>query len=226
MKRSVWYAAALGLLLGDFSQARAGSVVLDASGRGWIDYDTDPSSAFFHTHFANGNTPGNFYTAGSIGLDLERNHFDFAIPVLSGTLKSATLMLDNSSPPGHVGAATTFNVFSLGDYGTYGFDGIGAGTLYGSAAIAASGTVTITLNAAGLMAITANQGGTFSIGGVDSGEMNYANYDFEFTRSASSSASRLTLDMLPTPEPASLTLLGLGIIGIVGYRWRRKSGER
>ena len=221
MKSAVFYMVVLALLLGEFNSARAGSIALDATGRGWIDYDTDPSSAFFHTHFANGNTPGNFYSAGGIGLDLERNHFDFAIPVLPGTLKSATLSLDKSSPPGHVGAPTTFTVYSLGAYGTYDFNDIGAGTLYGSAAIAASGTVTITLNAAALAAITADQGGTFSLGGVDSGEANYANYDFEFTRSAASSESKLTLDTVPTPEPATLTLLGIGIIGIIGYQLRR-----
>ena len=122
-----------------------------------------------------------------------------------------------------MGVPTTFTVSGLGVYGTYGFSGIGMGTPYGSATISTSGTVTIALNAAGLAAITAAQGGTFSLGGVDSGEANYANYDFEFTRSASSAVTSLTLDSAPaaTPEPASLTLLGLGILGMAGYRWRK-----
>lgn len=225
MKRSLFSILLAGLLLGQMSQARAGSVTLDATGRGWIDYETDPNSMFFHTQFANGNTPGNFYTAGGIGLDLERDHFDFAIPAFSGTLVGATLSLDNFAPPGHVGGPTTFSVSSLGMYGTYGFMSIGAGTPYGSATINASGTVTIALNAAALAAISADQGGTFSLGGVDSGEANYANYDFEFTRSAADAVTSLTLDTRPTstPEPASLMLLGIGVLGLVGYRWRKRN---
>ena len=98
MKRLVLSVLVLSLFLGQRGQARASSITLDATGRGWIDYETDPNSMFFHTQFANGNTPGNFYTAGGIGLDLERDHFDFAVPMLSGPLTSATLSLDNFAP--------------------------------------------------------------------------------------------------------------------------------
>jgi hypothetical protein len=32
----------------------------------------------------------------------------------------------------------------------------------------------------------------------------------------------LTFDMAATPEPASLTLLGTGAVGLIGYGWRKR----
>ena len=118
----------------------------------------------------NGNSPSENYAAGYNGEPgAFRDHFDFPIPDLSGTLTSAVLSLENPIP---VGDPNTYSVSSLGAYGTYGFSEIGMGTLYGAVIISesesAGGTVTISLDAAAIADILADQGGTFSLGGVDS----------------------------------------------------------
>jgi len=210
MKLAILALTALALLFPTVSNA---SVILSDSGRGWIG---SPSSL-------NGNDPNNNYFAGNLGPPY-RDHFDFQIPALSGTLTAATLTLDNSV--GHSGGTNTYSVSGLGAYGSYGFANIGTGTPYGSVNISGDGIVTISLDAAALAAITADQGSTFSLGGVNSAE-NTSGYDFGFTGFGSSTTLTLNgVSVSSVPEPATLTLLGTGFFAIGGFglcRRRRRA---
>ncbi len=214
MKRATLVLAALALLLSYVGPADADMIVLNDSGEGWLSLQFG----------SDGNTSSNNYIAGSSGAGQFRDHFDFSIPTLSGALTGATLTLDNSG--GHEGGATTtFTVSGLGVFGTYGYSDIGTGTEYGSVAISASGTVTITLDAAALAALSADQGGTFSLGGVDSGEAAFPRESDDFYGSGFSfTPNTLTLETTSAvPEPSSLALIVTASVTGLGYfGWRRR----
>jgi hypothetical protein len=209
--------AALALAFALFipTAARADIIIQD-SGRGWIG----------NLAGANGNTAPNNYIAGSELNEGEfRNHFDFSIPTLSGSLTSATLTLDNPLKD-PLSVTNTYSVYSLGAYGTYGFSDIGSGTLYGSVEIGFPGTATVTLDSAALAALAAAQGGTFSVGGIDSGENSTNNFDFGDTGpNDASTLVFLTLETGPaTPEPSAFVLLGsAAAVGLAGG-WRLRRG--
>jgi hypothetical protein len=238
MKRACSALTALVLLIP--AVANASVITESESGRGWINNESGP----------NGNAVGAGYVAGNpngiegVPPGLFRDHFDFSIPTLGGTLTGATFSLSNPNAmvldnvsylAGHGGGTNSFSVYSLGAYSTYStlsttaaFAALGAGTVYGTVSISGNGDVTITLDAAALAAITADQGGTFSLGGVDSGESTALGYDFANTRFPDNPTT-LTLDVSPatppptaTPEPASLTLLGMGFFAIGGIQFRRR----
>jgi hypothetical protein len=206
MRCFVLIVATWALLLGGLGQAIAGTVVLSDTGRGWI------RGGLFSGD--NGNAPDNDYTVSQTKFVGVNNHFDFSIPTISGTVISATLTLDNNM---HFGGAmgNTYHLYSLGAFGTYGFADIGIGTPYGSTTIKSTGTVTVALDAPALADIAADEGGTFSLGGVVSGVPGGA-IDF------STGATTLTLEIADVPEPATLTLVAIGIAGMAGYAWRRR----
>ncbi len=199
------------IVLGSVGQAAGALLTIGDSGRGWIT----------SLHGSNGNDPGSNYFAGRYNGGLYRNHFDFQIPVLDGTLESAILQLDN---PYHSSTSTrVYTIYSLGAYGTYGFDDIGTGTQLGRVSISnASGLVAISLNDAALRAIKAAQGGIFSLGGVDSGERAYRNA-FDFGWANSDYHTTLTLNVESSvPEPSTIVMFtGLGTMGLIAA-WRRR----
>jgi hypothetical protein len=45
---------------------------------------------------------------------------------------------------------------------------------------------------------------------------------YVYTWGSGSSADSFAVNISPVPEPATLTLLGIGIAGMAGYAWRRK----
>jgi hypothetical protein len=57
--------------------------------------------------------------------------------------------------------------------------------------------------------------GTFSSLGITPGT-------YVWSWGTGADADSLTLNIVETPEPASLTLLSLGAAGLLGYEWRRK----
>ena len=188
----------------------AAVINVDTAGRGWL----TPGGG-------NGNSSVNEYIAGDFDSDPYRNHFDFAIPTFTGTLDSATLVLNNVG--GHYGSTHTYSLYSLGAYGSYGFSDIGSGTGYGSVTISSGGIVSVTLNASAIADISAAQGGTFSLGGVHSGEISGSmNFDFGgFVGDASSTQLILNTSSAAVPEPTTLAIFGIGA-GIAGLKARRR----
>ncbi len=213
--------------IGAFSAGIADAQVLVDTGRGVLN-SADAS---------NGNAIANLYEAGETQTpDVFRDHFDFSIPTIDGTLESADLVLTepNLGSGGHVGATTTFSVYSLGTFGTYGFSDIGAGTLFGSVSLdtTSNGTlIDISLNSAALSAISADQGGAFSLGGVDSGELTTGSDNHDFAQSQKieerpGGISDLVLSVQApagTPEPGTIGLLfGAGVFAAAARRRARQ----
>jgi hypothetical protein len=198
----------LAVFFGASLKLDAGVINVDAAGRGWLTPLVDI-----------GNSSINNYLAGNYDGDPYRNHFDFAIPTFTGTLDSATLVLDNFG--GHSGSTHTYSLYSLGAYGSYGFSDIGSGTGYGSVTISSGGIVTVTLNASAIADISAAQGGTFSLGGVHSGEISGSgNYDFASSGGFSTQLI-LNTSSAAVPEPTTLAIFGIGA-GIAGLKARRR----
>src|ERR1700732_5063848 len=96
---------------------------LDASQRGWVSTG-DPSN--------NGADAGNNYLAGQLLSDEYRNWFEFSIPDFSGTLTSATLILTQPQPGGHVGDDLVYSAYGLNNQPVQ-FSDVTDALLYGSA---------------------------------------------------------------------------------------------
>jgi hypothetical protein len=214
------HAIALILSLSDLASVQAVTLPsIPASARGWVT----------STGTNNGNSPTNNYIAGNGIGQLYRDHFDFQIPVVANPLMGAILSLDNPADfdteinlNAHQGGIHDYTVYGVGSFGTYGFASLAGGTVYGNTTIFDNGTVFVYLNAAAVSAIAAAQGGTFSLGGVDSGETIFSEtqQEVDFAHSGSSFATTLILSVVP--EPSSLILGALGLIGFAAWGWRRK----
>jgi hypothetical protein len=180
---------------------------LDAFQRGWVSTG-DPGN--------NGADAGNNYLAGQLLSDEYRNWFEFSIPDFSGTLTSATLILTQPQPGGHVGDDLVYSAYGL-DNQPVQFSDVTDALLYGSANTAPSGagSVSVTLDAAALAAIAADKGGDFLIGGIDSGEFSNSDaYDFGGT----DQRYRTLLNLTTVPEPHMAIPLAIVIFGLLQMR--------
>ena len=195
--------------------AMAATITVNPSGRGLT-----TETAGYAGDQGNYDNATNNYGAGGSGGVVARDYFNFLIP--SGSWTSATLALDEPGT-GHSGGSTTFNVYSLsgdpsGNEVAYPFATLGSGTLYGTVNLSSSDdgtTVDIVLNSSALADILAAAGGatTLNIAGVSSGEGTGA-LDFLSTGSGAQSVLILSDDASAVPEPGSIALMGLGLVGL------------
>ena len=165
------------------------------------------------------------------------NYFAFDLAGLSGTVTSAKLtifgsnglFLFNSTTP----ATVTYSIFDVSTNigaltghtaGAAAFTDLGSGLVYGStsfaATTAASPQLVIDL-AGGLNNINAALGSLFALGG---GTSLVSNQGFLWSSSTLDPAAQLTLEFA-TPLPAALPLFasGLGALGLLGWRRKRKA---
>lgn len=210
--------AALGLFAA--LPSGAATITITAYDYGW--YDNSGS-----------HTPTNINTLSGkcCGGKLLRDFFAFDLSGVSGTVTSATLKFYTL----YMGSNSTTETWELYDVtgdksalvggtgGVAAYNDLGTGKMYASTtftkATQQGSNQSIALNSLALADLTANAGGKFAVGGL---MPTFGNPDEDWVLWGGA-AAQLVLTTQTVPEPVSLALFGLGLLGLAAAR--RKSAQ-
>jgi hypothetical protein len=206
------------------------AVAITAQNTGWYD------QTGFHDA-ANTN-----YISGRLTNNEHRNFTVFSLSGLSGPIVSAQLQLFNPGPPfpGYSSPKPS-EIFTLFDVSTpiptlvanqTGQTGIftdlGTGVPLGAQVVSAAddgNIVTVTLNPAGLAALNAAEGRQIAFGGAIT-TLDPTTTANEYIFGFANGPGTVQLIVTAVPEPASLILMGMGLVVPLAYGWHRRRTAR
>jgi large repetitive protein len=209
--------------------AADGAITLNALDTGWYDQTGSHDAEIKN------------YIAGRFENIEYRDFAVFDLSSLSETIVRAQLQLFNPGPPlpGY-SSPKPFEIDNLFDVSTSVtnlranqtgrtdiFADLGTGIPYGAQSVSAAddGTVVrVNLNPAGLAALNAALGGQFALGGAIT-TLDTTSAD-EYIFGFSNGPRTVQLVVTAVPEPASLVLMGTGLVAPLVYDWRRRRTSR
>jgi hypothetical protein len=216
MRRSIVVLAAWALLSGGMGRARAGVIVSPVSGTTTMGEAFPLSHAFDQSglspHFTSGVTDFTSYIAGDPRHDSEPGN-DWVSNTTTG-----------------VAVFDLGRVMNLDSVAIWNFGGLGGTLTFAitrvtlEASLDASFSNPTNLGTFNLSVFaTTNPAQVFSFPSVDAEFVRLR--DFQSNGAPAIGLGEIAFDAAPAPEPSTLTLFGIGTLGLIGCAWRRRAGR-